>query len=184
MLFKRLIILFFLMILHLPSYAGDFYLTPGIGRGEIEIKSGFAFENRESSHNDFGLGGTVGYEFESNFLVEGDFYRSETDSIFELFDSFRLSQTRVLVGYAFDVVPRFRIIPKVGYSSWTLKGEEGIFLNPGDELRSSIDGDTTFVQLDFEFPIKDWFSINTSYINNNFDFGKAESIRVGVKFKF
>ncbi len=184
MLANRLIIVFFLLFVHLSSYADDFYLTPGIGRGEIDIKSEYSFSGESDSNYNFGFGGTLGYEFDSNLLIEGNFYRSETDSIFNAIDSYRFSQTRFLVGYAFDVAAKFRIIPKVGYSSWELDGEEGELFNPGDEARSSIDGDTTFAQIDFEFPIRDWFSINASYTNTHFDFGKAQALHAGVKFKF
>jgi len=184
MLVNRIIALLSLLFVHLSSYAGDFYVTPGIGRGDVKVKSEYSFSGRKQSNNDFGFGASVGYEFDSNLLVESNFYRSETDSIFSAFDSYRFSQTRFLLGYAFDVNPYFRIIPKIGYSSWDLDGEEGIFLNPGDEERSNVDGNTSFAQVDFEFPIKDWFSINASYTNTNFDFGKAQSINAGVKFTF
>jgi hypothetical protein len=181
---NRIIVFFLLLFVTLSSYAGDFYVTPGIGRGEIKVKPEYSFSGQKQTNNNFGLGAAVGYEFDSNVLVESHFYRSETDSIFSAFDSYRFSQTRFLIGYAFDVNLKFRIIPKIGYSQWDLDGEEGMFLNPGDEERSSIDGNTSFAQIDFEFPIRDWFSINTSYTNTNFDFGKVQTIHAGVKFKF
>lgn len=184
MLFIRIGLFLSVLFVSYTSYSKDFYVSPEIGRGEVEIDSDHSFGNSRDVENDFGYGVTLGKEFDSHVIIEGSYYRSETDSIFSIADSYKLSQTRIFLGYAFDVSEHFRIIPKIGYTNWKLSANEGAFLNSGPEERRSFDGNKVFAQLGFEFPINDWLSINASYSNVSFDFGKAQSLNAGVKFSF
>lgn len=185
MLLIRLTLTFFLLFHH-AIYAVEFYAAPEIGVGNTNINSVYSLSGFKESNDNFGYGVSFGFEFDTNFLLDVSYYRSETDNtilFFELLDKYEFVQKRISIGYAFDITQKFRVIPKLGYGQWSLSGKEGLF-SFSTVQSTKVDGNKLMPQIDFEIPIREWFSINSSYSNTSFDFGNVQSFTAGVKFKF
>lgn len=181
---SRVIIAALLGVCCSVASAGESFIAPELGRGEIEINPKYSFNNQKDSSENLGFGVIVGHEFDSNIVLEGNYYQSDSDSFLSVSNSYQLTQTRALVGYAFDLAEHFRIIPKIGISNWKLDSQEGALFNPGVEERLKFSGNETFAELGFEFPVNQLITISGAYRNINFDFGDAQSANVAVKFKF
>ena len=162
----------------------NFFVSPHIGVGEINIDGFHSIDGNNDSVNTFVMGVSGGYKFKSKFLIEADFTVSTDDALFGTFDSYSVSELRILLGYSFELSDRFRIIPKIGFSDWTFESKEGVFLNPGAEKKKEFDGNEAVLAVDFEVPISDLIQLYLSYTQSNFEFGKADATELGIKFSF
>ena len=72
-----------------------------------------------------------------------------------------------------------------GYSRWRYVYTEGAFLNSGPEEELKFTGNNSFGKVIFKFPSIKIIGLkisNISYTYGQYDFGKLQSIRVGMKF--
>lgn len=161
-----------------------FYITPQIGNVNLSIDGEYTLSNTNLSEDNIESGIAAGIQTESNIVLEVGVLYSDSIDLFDFGDTYNFSQIQALVGYEFQPNEHFIFTPKIGFSFWDLEGEEGIFLNPGNEATSSLDGNDFIWSLDFEFPVYEHVNIHFSYANNNFEFGKAETTTFGVTFEF
>ncbi len=134
--------------------SGLFFIGPHGGRGRLKIKNKYSVEKGNVSVDNTEIGVAGGYKFGFNGLVEIGSFNNFSFSMFGAVDSYELSQKQVLLGYSFDIVGRFRIIPKVGASFWKLETKEGQFLNSGPEEEKEFKGIDMIWLIDLEIPIK------------------------------
>ena len=170
-----------------PSWAGKTILLAEFGRMSVDVGSEYTFENEEEANEDLLGGFMAGYKFDNNAIVAFNYTYATglaSDGLFGAFDHYDLSEQTLLVGYSFDVARYLRIVPMAGWTRWSLTGEEGAFLNPGEEEELSEDGRSFVPRINFEIPFGELIQANIAYQRGNYDFGDASSWRVGLKFEF
>lgn len=179
---KKLLFLTLLLVSS-PLYAGKIVLMPEVGRSEIDVDAEYTMS--EASERDGGvtLGVTAGYKIDS-VIVAANFNITNSDNIFSTFDNYRIYDRAIFAGYSFNVAKRLRIVPIIGINYWKLVSKEGRLFNPGSEEQRVFDGVDMYGRLNFEIPLNDLVQLNLSYVNANYDFGRVESLRFGVKFEF
>ncbi len=155
------------------------YLLVGLGKSDIDIKPEYQVNNTNESNENFDFQFSLGYQFKSNILMEGGFVSHGSLDIVGLGDHSSVSENMLLVGYSFDITERFSIIPRAGYSWWTLESTEGILFNPGAEKQNTIKDENFTYMLSASYRF-----LYLTYQATNFDFGSVNSLVLGVNIDF
>ncbi len=139
------------------------------------------FRRKDSTENLMGIGGGIGYSFNSQFIVHLEINAVE-NSFLGTFDGYRLTHVDLSFGYLFRW-KKMHFTPKVGRADWRLSAKEGMFLNPGiEESRAVSDNDPVW-----GFSIgyrKTQSELVLSYKNVNTDFGGYDLSSIGLLIKF
>ena len=161
-----------------------FYLTAQGSSSKIDIDDSVTFTAADESARIYGVYGAAGFQLDSNFVIEvGGGYAENFDTV-GLFDDFELSEYRATVGWAIPIGNRFQLVPKVGLYRWRFEAEEGVFLNPGPELKKTLTNTEGHWQVDGEVKLLDWLALDFSYFYSDTTFGEVRSYRAGVQFAF
>lgn len=165
-------------------HAGTTLLMPEIGGSEVRLDGDYWFS--DSAKRDSGVvqGVMAGYRFDTNIVLAAKLDFHEGDLFFGAFDSFKLRERGILVGYSFPIAPRFRLTPAVGISYWNLDSREGMLFNPGEEESLDFRGRDVYGRINFEIPVGELVTLNLAYSYGDYDFGQLETTRFGVMFTF
>lgn len=164
--------------------AGTTVLLPEIGGSEVRLDENYWFTGDDKRDSGFVQGVLAGYRFDSNIVVAAKLDFHEGDLFFGAFDSFKLRERGVLVGYSISLAPRFRLTPAIGLSYWNLDSREGRLFNPGDEESRDFRGRDIYGRVNFEIPVSELITLNLAYSYGEYDFGHLETTRFGVMFTF
>lgn len=157
------------------------FLSVGIGQAKVEIDNGF--DNEPVSQPSFGYGFSVGYTFESNFLVQVGYTEIEGVSFAGAFDDFDLNYVDIEIGYKMSK-NTFFLTPTIGYVSVNLDADEGAFFNQGEE-DSVNDSDTNaFFGVILGFDPNKRFAIQLNNQFVNMDFGAFRVSTLNLTYKF
>ena len=171
-------VIFIALLLSFSAVADEgLYLTAGIGLGGAEVKPAFQADNRHERSDTFDLGIMLGYRFSNNLQIEAGHISHGTLDVFGMADRSSMSENVITIGYAFELAPASRIIPRVGHSAWRFESTEGTFLNPGNEAQSSATGNETIFSVTLTY--SDFF---LTYQSNHYDFGQFSTWLVGFEF--
>jgi hypothetical protein len=165
------------------SAAEGWFFTLGGGVRNIDVDSNSAVANSLSTDENVvaELGG--GFVFSSNVVLEGT--TTDAVSVTGLFGlgSFEFEDDRVMVGYAFPVSEKFRIVPSVGASFWDFRATTLVFFGPPSTERTMSGTDVVF-RLGGEFLAGETFGIYFGYTRAEFDVGDTSSFSVGMRVQF
>ncbi|TQV71533.1 porin family protein [Aliikangiella marina] len=173
-----------LLALDLHAQQPSFYLIPQVGNVNLSIDSDYTLSNVKLNEDNIESGITAGLITDSHLMVELSILHSDSIDFFDIGDTYNFSQYQLMLGYQVELNEHIRFIPKVGLSFWDLDGEEGVFLNPGTEATSNLDGNDLYWSLGFDFPVTERISLQLSYANNGYEFGRTETTSFGVRFEF
>lgn len=167
-----------------PLYAGKTVLMPELGRSELDMHANYSVS--ELAKHDVGvtINFLAGYKFSSNVIVAATHSYTDSNLLFGAGDHYQLYDIGAVAGYSFDIAALFRIVPMVGWSYWKLQSTEGELFNPGPEERFDYRGNNFYWRLNIELPISSVVQLNLAYVNGDYDFGRLQSKRFGVKFEF
>jgi hypothetical protein len=165
-----------------PCAAQGWFLTVGGGLRDIEIDSGAAIANSTGGDDNVvsELGG--GYLFSTNVVLEASTTDSFSVSGLLGFGSYEFQDDRLMVGYAFPVAERFRIVPEVGVTLWELRAVQSFFFQPSSDQTFS--GTDTVWRLAGEWQIGTTFGMYFSYTKAEFDVGNDSLGSFGMKVRF
>lgn len=173
----------------LHAAAGDFFYSFDIGSSDMGfneedfLDSSSAFVGDEA---DVSGSHALGYRFDNGIQLSGGVYVASNNYFFGYFtDSFGLVSLDLAAGYVIPVSESFFIVPKVGYSAWTLEVNEGTFIgDPADAESVKLDGGDTFYQLDLEWLVSSSTMVTLNYRETDYDFSTARNVGLGLKFLF
>ncbi|WP_086930078.1 outer membrane beta-barrel protein [Agarilytica rhodophyticola] len=166
------------------TMAGEAFIMPEVGRTEIKFKPDVVLPGFDTEVLGGAVGFVAGYKFDSNFFVGASHSFSSNDSFFETFDHYDLREFGFTAGYALHISEHFRIVPAVGFNSYTIDFDEGRLFNPGEEDSREIDGEDFYWRINVEIPFTELIQMNFAYIDGDYDFGDTSSLRVGLKLSF
>lgn len=167
-----------------PTFAGTTMLMPEVGGSEVRLDEGYWYSEGPKRDSGVVQGFMAGYRFESNIVLAAKLDYHDGDLFFGAFDSFKLRERGILVGYSFPVAPRFRLTPAVGVTYWNLDSREGRLFNPGEEESRDFRGRDVYGRINFEIPVGELITLNLAYSYGEYDFGQLETTRFGVMFTF
>lgn len=171
-----------------PALAGGVFFGFGGASGDVDFDSSFA-EDRVTSDNSLIGEWQVGYRFDSKLVIEGGGSLGLSLDTFLFGDSFSLTDTHVMVGYAFQPAERFSIVPKLGVSHWRLETQDvpGLFFLPGPlgDLLSSVEsGNDWIFRVSAEWRVAQRLHLYGAYTEAHYDFGDSTAPSFGFKFQF
>lgn len=181
---KRIIYAAVLALSSSPLYAGNALIMPELGRSVVNIRAGHSASGLADHDVGFTVGVLGGYKFESNIILALSHSYTDTDLFWGAGDNYQVIEFGILGGYSFEVAPRLRVTPMVGWGYWKLSSTEGELFNSGPEERREFHGRDPFWRLNLEIPLSKLVQLNISYLHADYDFGRSESTRFGVKFEF
>ena len=147
----------------------------------MDIDSNYANESVDTDA--FGLDVSLGYEFESHFIVQFDVLFAENFSLGGASDRYSLNHQAILLGYRF-AWESVSLIPYYGKAYWDLTSKEGQLFNPGAEEVKALDGDNRIVGLGLIGHVSDSADLNISYKDIDADFGHYAVLSMGMRFDF
>jgi hypothetical protein len=161
--------------------AEGWYLTIGGGLRSIDVDSNSPVANSLSTDDNVVAELGAGYVFANNLVIEGAV--TDAASVTGLFGvgSYELDDYRVMVGYAFPVSEKFRIVPAAGASFWDFRAMGSFFSSAPERSLSGTD----FVwRLGGEFLVGDTFGISFGYTSSQFDAGDSFVFGVDMRIQF
>jgi|GEM_PF-2506407 len=163
--------LFVYSLIHTLSASAQNYGTfVGLSVGQTRVNLEQPLENDRDSLGAVGSGVTIGHVFDSNIVTRLNVSAAFNFSLFGTFDRVDLSHLDASIGYQ-KKWDRFSLTPKIGFTRYYYKAEEGIFLNPGEEDRAEEDGSTFFWGLSAGYALSSRFTMALVHKNVNTDFG-------------
>lgn len=170
------------------ALAGGVFFGFGGASGDVDFDSGFA-EDRVTSDDSLIGEWQVGYRFDSKLVIEGGGSLGLSLDTFLFGDSFSLTDTHAMVGYAFQPAERFSIVPKIGVSHWRLETQDlpAFFFLPsqlGDRLGSVESGNDWIFRVSAEWRVTQRLHLYGAYTEAHYDFGDSTAPSLGFKFQF
>ena len=169
------------------AMAGGVFFGFGGAAGDVDFDSSFA-EDRVTSDDSLVGEWQVGYRFDSKLVIEGGGSLGLSLDTFLFGDSFSLTDTHVMVGYAFQPAERFSIVPKLGVSHWRLETQDvPFFFLPGplgDLLSSTESGNDWIFRVSLEWRVAQRLHLYGAYTEGHYDFGESTAPSFGFKFQF
>jgi hypothetical protein len=163
--------------------AEGWFFTVGGGGRNIHVDTNAAIANSFSTDGNFvsELGG--GYVFSNNIVLEG--VTTDAVSVTGIFGfaSYEFEDDRAMVGYAFPVSKRFRIIPTIGASFWDFRATEFVLFGPSSPERT-LSGTDVVWRLGGEFLAGETFGISFGYTRGEFDVGDTSVASVAARIQF
>lgn len=155
-----------------------------LGRSSISIEPDFRVVDGDFDSDGYTFGYILGYRFENNLVLEGNLSYSSNDSFFRAFDHYETTESKLMLGYSFEVKNNFRVVPMIGYSRWELETKEGAWLNSGPEEQLKFDGTDLTYKVRMDFPVGQLVVLSLSYANSEVEYGRNEMTQFGIKFEF
>jgi hypothetical protein len=170
------------------AFAGGVFFGFGGAAGDVEFDEGFA-SSRVTSDDSIVGEWQVGYRFDSKLVIEGGGSLGLSLDTFFFGDSFSLTDTHAMVGYAFQPAERFSIVPKLGVSHWRLESQDvpGLIFLPGPlgDLLSSVEsGNDWIFRVSLEWRVAQRLHLYGAYTEAHYDFGDSTAPSFGFKFQF
>lgn len=160
-------------------------LMPRGGSGDIDLKPAYRVADHGRADADtftfgcsFGVVSPIGVMLEIGADFAGEF------DFFGALDSYSLSQQFGAVGYQFEWGDGWRFLPKVGRTRWSLRSDEGFFLNPGPEESREIHGYEYYWEASISKQISQVVSLGMHYKQGDYEFGRARSTNFLVTIAF
>jgi hypothetical protein len=169
------------------AHAGGVFFGFGGASGDVDFDGSFA-EDRVTSDDSVIGEWHVGYRFDSKLVVEGGGSLGLSLDTFLFGESFSLTDTHAMVGYAFQPAERFSIVPKVGVSHWRLETQDvPLFFLPSqlaDFLGSVESGNDWIFRVSVEWRVAKRLHLYGAYTEAHYDFGDSTAPSFGFKFQF
>ena len=165
-----------------PCTAQGWFLTVGGGLRDVEVDSSAATANNTSVDENVVAEFGGGYVFPTNVVLEASTTSGFSVSGLVGFGSYEFEDDRLMVGYAFPVAERFRIVPEVGVTFWELRASQSFFFQPSSQRSTS--GTDVVWRLAGEWLIGTTFGMYFSYTTAEFDVGNDSLGSVGMKVRF
>lgn len=174
------------MLLYTPASAAtsEFQITPRLGAGSLKVRQ-FAGVNQERVNKDtLGVGATLGYLTPISVVLEIGADSFGDIDIWNISDSFSLSQQFAAVGYQFDLGNRWRFVPRVGRAHWKLHSKETPLFNPGPEETRNVKGNDYFWEVGVARQVSRVVTLGASFRQGQYDFGRTQSAAFTVTMGF
>ncbi len=173
-----------LFISSLNAYGGDFYVSVDGGESTLDMKKEYVVDAGYADID--GLSASVGggYVTDTNVVIGVNLSGTTSDTLLGATDDYELYESKLTLGYQFNIAKHFRIVPSVGVSRWKMTTREGVIFNSGPEDKLYYKGSDSFGQINIDFPINRLVVVSGTFTKGRYDFGTAEAMRVGVKFQF
>jgi hypothetical protein len=88
-----------------------------------------------------------------------------------------------MVGYAFPVAERFRIVPTIGASFWDFRATDFVFFGP-PSADQTLSGTDLMFRIGGEFLVGETFGISFGYTRTEFDVGDTSVAGVAMRIQF
>jgi hypothetical protein len=166
------------------SAESEFQITPRVGMGELRVDQFVGVNDQEITVDTQGLGVSFGFLTPVGVVAEigadtfGDY------NFFESFDSYRLTQQFLSLGYQFELGDGWRLVPRAGRARWKLRSEEGWLFNPGPELTREARGYNYFWELSVARRISKTVTLGLNYKQGSYEFGRSHSAAFLVTLGF
>ncbi len=183
----RATVLFLLALLSsAPAWSGGF-VGLDVGGGDLDIDNVSVapdFELTSVSDSAATFQVTAGYEFDNGFRISAGYEEMDSIEFLGLGESVELEAFKFGVGFWPAGSGRLRAGGAIGMASWDLEARESILFNPGPEATGGLDDTDIYFDLGIEWAINDTFRIPLTFTYNNYDFGEATILRIGVRVFF
>jgi hypothetical protein len=154
-----------------------------LGTSAIAVDKDVAVFNDEFEQGGLTFGYIFGYRWDNNVVVEGNYNYTSNDGLFRTFDHYEAKETKVMLGYSFEVSEYFRVIPMLGMTRWEVDTKEGLLLNPGPEDQYRFNGTDLTYKLRLDAPVGDRFVFSLSYARSEFDIGSMGLTQFAIKLE-
>lgn len=177
-----------LLLLANAAQAGGGFIGFDLGLGDLDINNvrispDFDLSSRaDDTTVVMNLNG--GWEFDNGVILMGETEEADQVNFLGLGDAVEVNVYKLGVGFGAAAAERFRVHGTVGMAFWELDARESFFLNPGPEATGSIDGEDLYFNFGGEFLLNESLGLVFLYNYNDYDFGDATAIRLGVRFRF
>lgn len=165
------------------SHGADFRLSLGIGEGDIDLSSAFAFEGNYAGDNALATSIYGGYAGDNNLLIDIGLSTITDDLLAGANDNLHLDTYELLVGYLYQN-GGFYLEPKLGLAHWKLELEEGQLFHPGAEEKRKNSGTDPLIMLTAGYRFGELFGMSVSYKYQDIENGKAQTMQLGFDFAF
>jgi hypothetical protein len=155
-------------------------ISPRIGTGTVRIDADRTPSRTAEDHDAVSIGVNMAVVTPIGLLVEGGIGRDATFSLFNIDDSYELTQYSLALGYQFETANGFRLVPKGGRTRWKLYDEDGRLFIPGPD--DTLGGYEYFWELTLQKRVGRSSAIGVSYRDNAFEFGSARAVVFTVTF--
>jgi hypothetical protein len=166
------------------AYATDFFLNVEGGRSSSDLNFKYTEDGTSEPVESTLVTVGAGISFQSQIVLGVGLASSVSDNFLGAFDSYKVSQQQLYVGYRINVNKHLRITPQIGFTHWKLTTEESVWFNDEKESATRFSGDNTYGQINLEFPVGKLVTIVASISRTNYDFGSTNAAQAGVIFTF
>lgn len=168
-------------VIDMTDPVSGIFVSPSFTYNEVSLDSNYLNENVKKSL--FGIGLSLGYEFDSNFLFEFNGVMASNFSMGGASDRYNWSHKALLLGYRFEW-EKVSLIPLYGRASWTLSQQEGQLFNSGGEEYDEIEGTDTIYGLSFLGKVNKHTQALMSLKEIKVDFGEVYLLNMGISYYF
>lgn len=166
------------------SYATDFFLNVEGGRSSNDLN----FKYREDGTGESVYSNLItvgaGLSLQSKIVLGIGLTSSFSDNFLGAFDSYKVAQQQLYVGYRINVNKHIRITPQIGYTHWKLTSEESIWFNDEKKSATKFLGEDAYGQINLEFPVSKLVTVVASFSRTHYAFGSTDAAQAGVIFTF
>lgn len=169
-----------------PAWSGGF-VGLDVGGGDLDIDNVSVapdFELTSVSDSAATFHVTAGYEFDNGFRISAGYEEMDSIEFLGLGESVELEAFKFGIGFWPSASRRFRAGGAIGIASWDLEARESILFNPGPEATGGLDDTDIYFDLGIEWVINDTFRMPLTFTYNDYDFGDATILRIGVRVHF
>ena len=179
----RHILLTYLFVFSMCSSAQNFGVFTGINIGQTMLDLNENFEGEPESLGALGVGLSVGYMSDFQFITQLGATSLKNFSLFGAADRYDLRHIDILVGYQARW-KKLSFTPKIGYANWELNSKEGQFLNPGREEERKQSGNDFLWGASLDYLVNNKFALSLSYKNIDTDFVDYDLSHIEFLFNF
>ena len=162
----------------------EFQISPHVGFGSLDVDQFAGVNDELVDTKTVGLGVGFAYLSSPGIVLEVGVEDFGNLHLFNLEDRFSLDERYVAVGYQAELGRGWRLIPRVGYSSWKLRSEESPLFNPGPEEVREVSGDDVFWGLSLSRRVSRLVTLGLNYRQGHYDFGQTRSTTFHITFTF
>lgn len=159
---------------------GQFQISPYLGNARVKVDGAHLEFGENQTYDQWIAGISAAYRAPFGLVVEIG-TAATGEPMFGWATGGEVRETYGAVGYDFDLGRGWYLAPKLGLTSWRLKGGEFEDVIDGSgELRDSIDGEDAYLELSATKHFNPHVGIGISIRHAEFEFGQATSLA----FKF
>jgi Outer membrane protein beta-barrel domain len=155
---------------------GQFRVMPSLGFAHVKVDGQHLEFGETTGYDGWAAGISAGYRAPFGLVVELGM-SAYGEPIFGWATGGELRERYGAVGYDFEFGDGWHVTPKVGLTSWRLKGGElEDLIDDAGELRDELDDDDVHFELSLAKEFNPHVGIGLSFKQTNVDFGSARSV--------